>query len=192
MLFWKLLVRALQTLLHGDQAGVKVRAVSAPDRNTQFRSCYCLRDCWIDRPFSERYGGLLGNLTSDEPGHSGNLIESVVAWKHLVTDSESLCAFIRSPEPFDRYPIGAIRQELEWRLHRIYEALALVGLRLGADSLGFGTTSRVSLLRYLACRWSRSIGSHAIDCIDMLDGFRRSFIRVLWSPVHHDGSVETD
>jgi len=192
MLFWKLLASVLRKFLHGDQASVEVRAISDPDRYTSFCSCDWRQDCWIDRPFSERYSGLLESLTSREPGLGGELIENVVAWKRLLTDLESLCAFTRSPEPFDRYPMGELQERLDWRLPKIYQVLAQVGLRLATDSLGVGTTSRVSLLRYLAHRWSASIGPHAIDCVDMLDAFRRCFIRVLWSPIHDDSPVETD
>jgi hypothetical protein len=180
--FWRLVAGAIETFVSHDRALQRAHdKLSALEQDELPLSCDWLRHQWLDRAFSERYWSLLGDLTSQECGQP----ETLIAWRHLFADINSVYAFSKHPEPFDRQPIGCIREELDRRGHEIYHAMAQVGFRLYSERW------RGVFLRRLANRWSAQAASSAVNCIDLLDALRRTFLLVVRSPFYSDEEVDT-
>ncbi len=189
--FWRVVAMGLCKFLSYDRALHLILPLSGCAGNEEFspsRDWVCYR--WIDKPFSERYWNLIGYLLTEDLDSGRDLSERLAEWQQLLADLESLYAFSKSPEPFDRHPIGHIQQDLDLCAFRMYKATAQIGFRLGADSLRLRTTSRVPLLDYIVRRSPWQVGSGALECIERLDEFRRGFLRVLQGPVPDNDYID--
>jgi hypothetical protein len=165
-------------------------ALCGLEREQLPRSCDWLRYRWLDHAFSERYWRLLGCLTCQPAPGGTELSETLLAWKHLFSDVDSLYRFSKCPKPFDRYPVGEIRARLSLHGPYIYRTVALVGLRLYSEWCRPGGLIRIPLLHRMAGRSATEVWSGPAHCLDLLDGLRVVFLRVVESPFYSDDDVD--